>query len=642
MSYLERPRLTFAGRFEADVSTVNNNPVNFDDATFLPEYDTPGAPVLDATGQQTGMMTNGWWNPTGTGIFRLIGCQVTSAQLARSDCGPDDPILKMTLENAADRPAGKLVDLDPMQQMVSMIFGLRMRLTANGEDVFTADFAAAPFADIWFTRGGGPGSLYQSVLIGAEGGGPRWSKSLAGSPFLREFRDLAGDLPLSARFLVDGFVTNSSDPLFPTGRIVGTIGVARPDEPRHFVRGRHLLVPLDLTNGSASYGNPIRRDVNNAVAMLSGPTLLLDVGNALTTNGRGGPFANNGPIKVGVVAPGGAFTEIGTLPANYSEPGWLEQTGGIVEFALGDSQTQAESSPLALSFTPAPGSPSVVCPREEPSGFHVRADSFVFRADPGDAISVDIFVSKFGQPSDAEVGVALDPPNSYLTQLQPQQPVAGAPGPPGRSAPLPGQPLSALDFPAAVNAIDGHARLTIATKDPGYPRGYIDGQVYTVRPTLNPIPPEFVNPSDTISILLFSHVDTEGPPTWWDDVQPILQRYANLYPVMRKVLDLDDYMSVIAHKDMLTYVFSLPLDDPNYMPVTRDLSRGKKRLILDWLAGAAEPALGSTPPRRSAPGSKFKVSLKVGEGSPQPALDIDGKEHARLAMQAARKMEGPA
>ena len=66
----------------------------------------------------------------------------------------------MKIGDAGDRAPGKIVDLDPMQQMVSTIFGLRMRLIGDEvEDIFTGNFVPAPFTDIWFTRGGGPGQL---------------------------------------------------------------------------------------------------------------------------------------------------------------------------------------------------------------------------------------------------------------------------------------------------------------------------------------------------------------------------------------------------------------------------------------------------------------------------------------------------
>jgi len=38
VSYLNSTRLHFADRFQANVSTVNNDPGHFDNATFIPSY----------------------------------------------------------------------------------------------------------------------------------------------------------------------------------------------------------------------------------------------------------------------------------------------------------------------------------------------------------------------------------------------------------------------------------------------------------------------------------------------------------------------------------------------------------------------------------------------------------------------------
>jgi len=57
-SYLSRPRIHFSGSFQADVSTVNNDPANFRDGANL-----------------TGNLA---WNPLGTGEFRLFDTNVTS------------------------------------------------------------------------------------------------------------------------------------------------------------------------------------------------------------------------------------------------------------------------------------------------------------------------------------------------------------------------------------------------------------------------------------------------------------------------------------------------------------------------------------------------------------------------------------
>ena len=83
MSYLNVPRLIFAGRFQTSISSINNDPVHFDHSRFKPEYQQ----------RQTGddpSQLNGWFNPAGDGAWRLIGCHVTSAW--RADGSPTSPV----------------------------------------------------------------------------------------------------------------------------------------------------------------------------------------------------------------------------------------------------------------------------------------------------------------------------------------------------------------------------------------------------------------------------------------------------------------------------------------------------------------------------------------------------------------------
>src|SRR5262245_51772821 len=106
MSYLDAARLHFTGWFQADVSTINNDVRFYQNSSFVPEY------------QQ--LNQNGSWNPEGTAIFRLLDCAVTGAFLNGRQCTTpsDDTVIGMSVQNAADRAPGKLVDLDPQQQMV--------------------------------------------------------------------------------------------------------------------------------------------------------------------------------------------------------------------------------------------------------------------------------------------------------------------------------------------------------------------------------------------------------------------------------------------------------------------------------------------------------------------------------------------
>ena len=95
MSYLSPTRVHFAGQFRADVSTVNNDDLHFDSGTFTPNDQDYG--------NQT---DNGWWQPSGTGAWRLCGCAITGA--AWNDrfatTSAVDPVVGLPLKNTASTP----------------------------------------------------------------------------------------------------------------------------------------------------------------------------------------------------------------------------------------------------------------------------------------------------------------------------------------------------------------------------------------------------------------------------------------------------------------------------------------------------------------------------------------------------------
>ena len=65
MSYLHPIRLHFAGRFRADVSTVNNNRQHFNNDSFTPDFQKPFSGASDRSN----------WQPAGTGAWRLLDCR---------------------------------------------------------------------------------------------------------------------------------------------------------------------------------------------------------------------------------------------------------------------------------------------------------------------------------------------------------------------------------------------------------------------------------------------------------------------------------------------------------------------------------------------------------------------------------------
>src|SRR5262249_50641555 len=114
MSYLNPLRLHFSGKFQAAVSTVNNDPAHYDNARFQPAFQVRPA---------------GWWNPRGDGNWRMIGCNITSAWLKDGQpAAASDSVLQCTIADSDLTVAAKLADLDPAQQMVSEIWGLVIRI----------------------------------------------------------------------------------------------------------------------------------------------------------------------------------------------------------------------------------------------------------------------------------------------------------------------------------------------------------------------------------------------------------------------------------------------------------------------------------------------------------------------------------
>jgi hypothetical protein len=81
-----------------------------------------------------------------------------------------DPIVGISVNPADSRVEGKLVDLDPEQQMVSQVWGMRVLLGSSGQPIQIAtDFEPSAFADLWPRYPQGQpdsyfGALFQGLL----------------------------------------------------------------------------------------------------------------------------------------------------------------------------------------------------------------------------------------------------------------------------------------------------------------------------------------------------------------------------------------------------------------------------------------------------------------------------------------------
>jgi len=536
---------------------------------------------------------NGWWNPTGSGAFRLINCTVRAVHYAdgtSTDSPQKDAVVGMTVTGADDRTAGKIVDLDPQWQNASQLFGLAVRLVdADGHLVFGGDYAPHTFRDLTFTRAAGQGgdraasAYFQSVLTGFE-----WPASAPTSNFLKDLKNAAPDGKFSIRLETYGFHDDITKPGFTLGTLTGVIGPYIDGEPESFVAGRRFTPGfganswngINIFTGLLDCDGNLFLDLVNALPLDKNYQILpigdLTVGTLL-----------NASVPEGAPVGMGAFQPIGVIP--YQDPDWLLKTSGIAAFTLTPPQMNNQPNPLAIVVGNGAGAAPLVAIRESTNGLFVGCEPINLRIDAGNSGSVTLYATTFGQPmafSQVQLAQVGEMPG-----LGGGQPVLDPPVP----IPVAGIPQGALSFAAAV-ATDpnGMANATIATSPPNNPRGYVDGQIYNINYQLPGQTRQSFGPFETITVHLRDAYPVPDAPTWADNIAPIFIQYGNLYPIMsRRLVNLNDPVSVFAHRKLLALAFSLDINDPNYMPVTRDLSEGKRQTIVKWLAGldsGADPA----------------------------------------------------
>jgi hypothetical protein len=455
------------------------------------------------------------------------------------------------LQDAGERVSAKLVDLDPEQQGVSMIFGLRLSLGLPGGSAFFAgNFAPAPLANMWprFSQGKGFeqfSAAYQSTIAVDE-----WSSEPL-PEVLQEMRSLSADDRLSIKFTLDGFDPEFESPTFTWGRIVGAIGPYLEGEPHGFVAARSLAAPRGLPLAA-----PMRVDPSAA-------TLFLDLGNALPTAVRGGAIKPLGMLQLLAAPAKGPPVPLGSVEPTTA---FYEEEAGILTLRL----TPAQLDAVAESPVEVRTESGETLLAEDPEGRCLRADDFVFRLSPGDRAETAVYATRFGRPA---AGVRVSLGVSPLEESPPTN--------------VPPEGLTYSVKPVKTDKA-GRTAIRLKAGDPGNPRGYIDGQVYGVAYGWEG--DEGVAQGNTLSALVWDGYEAPEEPTWVADVQSILQQYANLYPAMRSVLDLSDYADVVNHRPALELAMGVMTpEDANYMPVTRDLSPAKREMVVAWLKRKPRP-----------------------------------------------------
>lgn len=570
LTYLYYPHFHFSGRFRADTATLNNFPNFFDPENFT-QSDTQ--PNFDN------------WNPLGSGEW-TVEAEVTHVCYSDLRCVGDqqeEPLCGVGITGGGTRVPAKLVDLDPQAHKFAEVWGWRILV---GE-YFSADFVPAPFQYRWVkTANSSDGDAEQGAAGQSQLTNIIWSKKE--SRILEELRNAtdSSNGNLSIRFNMDAFNELPEDPYFGWGRITGTIGLADP-QSTPFTPGERLLkaqkdglqdAPFILNKKArrltVDFGNslPIMKNGSHNVTFID--QLMVAMPNKISDDDRPVSCADD-LVPLGVVL--------------YRLANWYKNSAGVQTFppigVLSHEEIEKlQTTPLVIAEVEGTW-PALQCKRilfsEAKDGIQVHPFTpWVLRAEPGDNVEITFLATKFGRPAAGTV-IHITPfvcPNIFYEY---HGPLIGT------------DPLPFLAHNLTTNQ-SGLASITFQARDPESPRKFIDGQLY---PYLywaqsNPIDANKTCEGTNFLYLLNSYIiirvfnsfSYEDPPTWNKDVYPIFKKYAMLYPIMTlNYVDLGNYHEVMKHIFHINMTLRLPKAHPNYMPVTRDLSKDKLNMILKWL-----------------------------------------------------------
>ena len=615
-NYLDPPRINIAGRFFTSPSTVNNDPKHYTDKVTRPSP---------------------WQGPSGRHIWRMVDCNV------RSVLGPDgsrqskDPLVGTPVLGADEPSPAKLVDLDVYQQATTAIYGFALNIPFpnGGELVARMDYPILNGARMqrvlptrgwdqqygWGSYGGdanGSG-FFQTILRVRDSDWPQKS----GSPTLDALREASdvvdGYRLISFRFVLDGYFNVPHHKDYEYGRITATLGPGSANAPAR-TPGHRWLDPRPLPENAdwfvpKFYGAPFKVDANRM-------KLVIDLANALCMEYPQGPPVDLADFRAVVHDDDGNAVTLGRIDESEFV---YEDLSAIVEIDLDQEGLELiEDHPLMLVTSRQDIGPPTLF-QEDPSGINFAFDNRVLRmtSEPGSQWverGTRVHVTRWGKPVE-NFDLRLD-----------IVPVTGStPGNTGGDPKNPGdtqQAWGALQGKITASNENGFAHVTMrVVADPGMRTAELDGQLYFVYalPADNewttPVRSRLETQEHQLSVLAWSRYEVIEKPTW-DVIAGIMAPYMKIYPSMRDIIDLTDHHSFEVYslnppwlvygfpptynvdgisKGAIPFMMTRDLNDPRFMPITRDLSPNRIKTILNWVRNA-QKGIQPTPPPPEAEG----------------------------------------
>lgn len=613
MSILEFPRIYFNGEISWDPITTNNNTLptwnaNYDEAGADPQLD--GKTVTSAkvsTYRQTAIeqIPGQNWNPAGTHRSVFYNCCVSGVDTG-GGLDTSDPFV-----SAPVNFAGMLVDSEPYGPYSSQLFfdtiqlgidggcrlmGTPVRRSSDRYINFNAnpanDMIAGVASVMWQAcYAWDPATLtidaYDSPALAA-------LHACMGTPGVRgvmtrfvTYRTVYyDDLGLSngspkvaehAKELMEKFAAGGFQPNPARGLLVGTAGIWRDGDPMHEPGDRALLtnetaVPLNASADapSAAFGT--------AWARVNDGSIAYDFSNAI-------PWQTRTPDKADV---GNIYLAAGTAPLATLTPDQYDQaaylaTSGIVDVPLPTSQIALDLSDLTLAVDVA-GTRTTLLAEQALRAIPLEPNLY---ADQYDAAEAQVRVYDRGKPAGAGITVTM----TELGSLENNPPTATTDATGIATFPL------KTSVPAVVGLVfqpgaDPVLPVTPANFDP---------QIFTYM-YLRVLPAD-----DQLATMA---------PTWQNVHDHVLSYWEAMAPCMDNWLRLGDEAQVRAYAAVIR-----KLTDPGYferfryMPVTRDLTRGQRTLLYNFLDAATSPTLLREPAVQATPPTDFGKLARAMRGA---------------------------
>ena len=617
-SYIDVPRINFAGFFHADIPTGNLNVSNYAYAAGYTEYEF--APR---------------WNVQGTGDFSLINCTVRSVTYTNGSTSVRDSVVGSRVVVNKGLPSAKLTGLHFVDKMLgfSTLYGMELALMKGNTSLFKGT-SAEPLnldQDSWTNVPCAPRSGYSihwriSVHSSGRLKDVTWFDHGSQNEVLQQMQAVGGDLSVALTLYNQcpvkvGLKTSPYEESLECeniGYLVGTIGVI----------GSKLGPPVDSSMGGnrimtfSGVEQPLiawpQQDPCSNPQLAQGMLLMykapfsVDMSNKMVRVAFSNAFSKNidgfslrdfgSDLILAVLDDQLSCVHVlvdGTIP--YRKAGWFENSAGMFDASLTDKELElVKDKPLVVvRLVPAVENKSATeyppCTKQsgkspryqlmlKESPYYVRPLGYYgYYMEAGDTINMSFYVTYFGQPS-ADTTVIVN-------QTCPAEGVATRDG------------VAALQQEVMTDS-QGIANFSFAAKSyKHFPQCGLDRQSYAfiykvkedwsncfvgVLAADEEAPSSFYQTCiNELGFLLWRDDSKKYKPpySWQDHVGPIFSQYDILYPVMRALLNLSNFTDVTQARNLRLIRYGMKLDSnhPSYMPVTRDLSPTKRAAIIEWL-----------------------------------------------------------